>query len=243
MAKRIIFLMVLVICVACVSRKAHRTLISEMQEAKYDYQKLKQQNDSLLTVSTAHKPVVQIDDLEQVVYRNLDNHLTIRVPNAVSVNVEGKKIRHIKNDSYLYTPRSRQSSIVVHAKFNNGKETHDTVNFVVKDVERWVALVNNRQGRVRMTKKELKEAVFSVKMPDFRYKHKIEIHEFSVLVPGQPGIRVKGNRLNKKAKECIERTELNKEVYILSFNCSLEGVRLGRICKPPTLLIVELVAE
>ena len=65
-------------------------------------------------------------------YRHIDNPLTIKVPNAIEVHVEGGKIKHIEGDRYVYTPRRGQSSIVVHAKFNNGRETHDTVNFCCK---------------------------------------------------------------------------------------------------------------
>ena len=181
---------------------------------------------SYAVVAKPNSAVISADKMN-VVYRGVQNPMTISVPgvadNVVQAAAPGlKKVKGI--GKYMMSPgKGREVKIVVNAKLPDGTPISSSQMFRIKDIPAPVAAVRGEYGMIKMPKSTLQKATISSLLPDFVFDLKIKTNGFSVKVPGQPTVIVKGNKFNAAAIRVLNKARRGDVVVIFDMKQKLVG--------------------
>ena len=181
---------------------------------------------SYAVVAKPNSAVISADKMN-VVYRGVSNPMTISVPgvadNVVQASAPGlKKVKGI--GKYMMNPgKGREVKIVVNAKLPDGTPITSSQKFRIKDIPAPVAAVRGEYGMIKMPKSTLQKATISALLPDFVFDLKINTTGFSVKVPGQPTVIVKGNKFNAAAIRVLNKARRGDVVVIFQIKQKLVG--------------------
>ena len=181
---------------------------------------------SYAVVAKPNSAVISADKMN-VVYRGVENPITVSVPgvadNAVKASAPGlKKIKGI--GKYVMAPgKGREVSITVNAKLPDGTPIKSSQMFRIKDIPAPVAAVRGEYGMIKMPKSTLQKATVSSMLPDFVFDLKLNTKGFSVKVPGQPTVIVKGNKFDASAIRVLNKARRGDVVIIFDIKQSLVG--------------------
>ncbi|NOQ91776.1 MAG: gliding motility protein GldM [Flavobacteriaceae bacterium] len=177
-------------------------------------------------VAKPNAAVISADKMN-VVYRGVQNPMTISVPgvadNAVKASAPGlKKTKGI--GKYMMSPgKGREVKIVVNAKLPDGTPISSSQMFRIKDIPAPVAAVRGEHGMIKMPKSTLQKATISSLLPDFVFDLKIKTTGFSVKIPGQPTVKVKGNKFDAAAIRVLNKARRGDAVIIFDVKQKLVG--------------------
>jgi gliding motility-associated protein GldM len=177
-------------------------------------------------VAKPNSAVISADKMN-VVYRGVQNPMTISVPgvadNVVKANAPGlKKVKGV--GKYMMSPgKGREVKIKVTAKLPDGTPISSSQVFRIKDIPAPQAAVRGEYGMIKMPKSTLQKATISSVLPDFVFDLKINISGFSVKVPGQPTVIVKGTKFNAAAIRVLNRARRGDMVIIFDLKQKLQG--------------------
>ena len=181
------------------------------------------------TYNVVAKPsdaVISADKMN-VVYRGVANPITISVPgvadNTIKASAPGlKKAKGL--GKYIMNPgKGREVVINVTANLPDGTPIKSSKTFRIKDIPAPVAAVRGEYGMIKMPKSTLQKATISSVLPDFVFDLKIQTTGFSVKVPGQPTVKVKGNKFNAAAIRVLNRARRGDVVVIFDLKQKLIG--------------------
>ncbi len=181
---------------------------------------------SYAVVAKPNSAVISADKMN-VVYRGVQNPMTISVPgvadNVVQATAPGlKKVKGI--GKYMMSPgKGREVKIVVNAKLPDGTPISSSQLFRIKDIPAPVAAVRGEYGMIKMPKSTLQKATISALLPDFVFDLKINTTGFSVKVPGQPTVIVKGKKFNAAAIRVLNKARRGDVVVIFQIKQKLVG--------------------
>ena len=177
-------------------------------------------------VAKTNDAVISADKMN-VVYRGVANPITISVPgvadNLVKANAPGlKKVKGV--GKYMMNPgKGREVKISVSAKLPDGTAISSNKMFRIRDIPAPVAAVRGEYGMIKMPKSTLQKATISSVLPDFVFDLKINTNGFSVKVPGQPTVIVKGTKFNAAAIRVLQRARRGDVVVIFDLKQKLVG--------------------
>ena len=180
---------------------------------------------SYSVISKPNSAVVSADKMN-VVYRGLQNPLTISIPgvpaNLVKASAPG--LRQVKGSSYMISPKAGDKvTISVTGKLPDGKPIKTPKTFRVKDIPAAMGSVRGQYGTVRMPKSGLANSPISAGLPDFMFDLKLQVNSFKIKVPGQLTIIVKGSRLNASAKQKLQKAKRGDIINIYDIKASIIG--------------------
>ena len=181
---------------------------------------------SYAVVAKPNSAVISADKMN-VVYRGVQNPMTISVPgvadNAVKASAPGlKKVKGI--GKYSMAPgKGREVKITVNAKLPDGTPVSSSQLFRIKDIPAPVAAVRGEYGMIKMPKSTLQKATISSMLPDFVFDLKIQTTGFSVKVPGQPTVIVRGNKFDASAIRVLNKARRGDVVIIFDIKQKLVG--------------------
>ncbi len=181
---------------------------------------------SYAVVAKSNDAVISADKMN-VVYRGVANPMTISVPgvadNLVKAIAPGlKKVKGV--GKYMMNPgKGREVKINVTAKLPDGTSISSNKKFRIRDIPASVAAVRGEYGMIKMPKSTLQKATISSVLPDFVFDLKINTNGFSVKVPGQPTVIVKGNKFNAAAIRVLQRARRGDVVVIFDLKQKLVG--------------------
>ncbi|MCA0933721.1 gliding motility protein GldM [Lutimonas saemankumensis] len=181
---------------------------------------------SYAVVAKPNSAVISADKMN-VVYRGVQNPITVSVPgvadNAVKATAPGlKKVKGI--GKYVMAPgKGREVKITVSAKLPDGTPISSSQMFRIKDIPAPVAAVRGEYGMIKMPKSTLQKATISSMLPDFVFDLKINTTGFSVKVPGQPTVIVKGNKFDSSAIRVLNKARKGDVVIIFDIKQKLVG--------------------
>ncbi|PID68165.1 MAG: gliding motility protein GldM [Flavobacteriia bacterium] len=200
--------------------------------------------DSKYTVITEPSDAVISADKMNVVYRGLQNPLSISVPGVGDANVKvssSQNIRKVSAGKYVMTPSSgSEVNINVSAKLSSGKTVNTTKKFRIKDVPAPMGALRKETGKTSMPKESLKRAAVEVMLPDFVFDLTFAVTGFSVKVPGQPTVVVNGPRMNARAKAAIDKASRGDQVNIFDIKSKIVGEGSGLRVKKASAVLVEI---
>ncbi len=207
------------------------------------------EGDSIVTIPISSeyavipKPnsaVISADKMN-VVYRGVVNPMTISIPGVPNITANAPGLSKKSGSSYnmdVTSVKSREVSINVSGTLN-GQKISDTKKFRIKDIPRPVGTVRGEDGAIKMTKSSLSNSSVGAILPDFDFNLKLRVSGFKIKIPGQPTVRVSGNKLNSRAKSALKRSKRGESVQIFDINAKLASGSSYRV-KKVSPVIVEL---
>jgi len=181
---------------------------------------------SYAVVAKPNSAVISADKMN-VVYRGVQNPITISMPgipdNAIKANAPGlKKAKGL--GKYTMSPgKGREVKINVTGILPDGQSVTSGQSFRIKDIPAPVAAVRGEYGMIKMPKSTLQKATISALLPDFVFDLTIKISGFSVKVPGQPTVIVKGNKFDAAAIRVLNKARRGDVVIVFDIKQKLQG--------------------
>ncbi|KAB8155445.1 gliding motility protein GldM, partial [Kordia sp. TARA_039_SRF] len=180
---------------------------------------------SYSVISKPNSAVVSADKMN-VVYRGLQNPLTISIPGVPAnlVRASAPGLRQVKGSSYMISPKAGDEvTISVTGKLPDGKPIKTPKTFRVKDIPAAMGSVRGQYGTVRMPKSGLVNTPISAGLPDFLFDLDLQVTSFKVKVPGQLAIIVKGTKFNAAAKKALSKARRGDMINIFDIKAEIKN--------------------
>lgn len=184
---------------------------------------------SYAVIPKPNAAVISADKMN-VVYRGVDNPMTISIPGvgSVSANAQGLKPaggagKYVMNATSI---QGREVKINVSGKLPGGETVSDSKTFRIKDIPRPTGTIRGEDGGggpVRMQRQGLEISSVGAALMDFDFDLKLNVTGFSFKVSGQPTIKVSGDKLSGDAKGALRRAGRGETVQIFDINANLSG--------------------
>ena len=180
------------------------------------YQFLLAQNDTA-SVSKPKLGVISVDKLN-IVYRGIQNPISIAVPNAKSFTVSGLGVKE-ENGKYFIVPGQGNEVIVtLEIILEDDSKVVEEHVFRIKNLKKHIARINNKNCQnciVLMKKEELKDAEISFYLEDFLYDFlKLKVTSFDLFVSNKNKFHIEGNKITDEVYNKLIKLKKGKEILI-----------------------------
>ena len=191
---------------------------------------------SYSVISEPNEAVISADKMN-VVYRGLDNPISISVPGVgdkdINPSVGGNnKLSKLSPGKFILNPGSGDEvKINVTAKLSSGKTINTPKIFRIKDIPTAAGTVRDEFGVVRLPKSSLNRVTIGAALPDFVFDLKLVVQSYTLKVPGQLGVKVSGSQFGAKAKKLLSRAKRGDVITIFDIVAveKTRGVRIKRV--------------
>lgn len=180
-------------------------------------------SSTFATISKPNAAVISADKMN-VVYRGVDNPMTISIPGVAdnNVNASAPGLSAAGGSKYIMKPRQgRTVKIVASGKLPDGQSISTTSEFRIKDIPRPTGTVRGETGSLKMSRNNLEISTIGATLEDFDFDLDIRVSEFKLKVPGQPTVAVNGNRLDARAKSALRRAKRGEDVQIFDIKAKI----------------------
>lgn len=184
---------------------------------------------SYAVIPKPNAAVISADKMN-VVYRGVENPMTISIPGVGSVTANAQGLspaggagKYMMNATSI---QGREVKISVSGKLPGGETVSDSKTFRIKDIPRPTGTIRGEDGGggpVRMQRQGLEISSVGAALMDFDFDLKLNVTGFSFKVAGQPTIKVSGDKLSADAKGALRRAGRGETVQIFDINASLSG--------------------
>ena len=162
-------------------------------------------NQTYTVISKPNSAVISADKMN-VVYRGVQNPITISIPGIIDSKVKASApgLKRVRGSKYnLFPGKGREVKINVSGTLPDGNRVSSVSSFRIKDIPAPVASFRNSSGVVSLPKATAVNGRVTAKMPDdFDFNLPLVVKGFSVIIKGNV-INVNGDRLNNNAKSQI----------------------------------------
>ncbi|PKA82468.1 protein involved in gliding motility GldM [Ulvibacter sp. MAR_2010_11] len=192
------------------------------------------------TIALPNSAVIAADKMN-VVYRGVDNPMTVSIPGIPDnkVRASGTGLSPVGGSKYVMRPGSgRTVNITASGTLPDGKPVSSSSEFRIKDIPPPLGAIRGETGIVRMQRQGLEISTISAVLPDFDFDVKLNVTGFSFKVSGQPTVRVNGTRLDGAAQGALRRAGRGDAVQIFDINAKVEGSSV--VLKKTSPVIIEL---
>lgn len=185
-------------------------------------------NVGFSTISKPGGAVIAADKMN-VVYRGVDNPMTITIPGLPEnkVNASAAGLAKVSGSKYVMRPGAgRTVTIKASGTLPDGQGVSSAEEFRIKDIPRPTGTIRGEDGGggpVRMQRQGLEISSVGAELFDFDFDLKLNVTGFSFKVAGQPTIKVNGNKLDGSAKAALRRAGRGETVQIFDINANLTG--------------------
>ena len=197
---------------------------------------------SYTVIPRPNSAVISADKMN-VVYRGVNNPMTISIPGVPAVNASAPGLKKVggagKYMMNVTAVKSREVNIKVSGKLANGTTVSDSKKFRIKGIPRPVGTVRGEDGAIKMARNALEISSVGAILPDFDFDIKLKVTGFKFKVEGQPTVSVRGGRLNAAGKSALRKAKRGSSVQIIDIKAQLttnSGYKLKKISP----VIVEL---
>jgi gliding motility-associated protein GldM len=195
---------------------------------------------SYSVISKPNEAVISADKMN-VVYRGVDNPITISMPgvpdNKIQASAPG--MQRVNGTSYIMKPGTgREVTINVTGEID-GEKIPTSKQFRIKDIPRPTGTIRGEDGTVKMQRNSLEISTVGATIFDFDFDLKLNVNSFKFKVPGQPTIEVNGNKLDARAKSALSRAVRGDIIQIFDVNASLIG-NSNYLLKKVSPVLIEL---
>ncbi|MFD0976611.1 type IX secretion system motor protein PorM/GldM [Salinimicrobium gaetbulicola] len=180
-------------------------------------------NNSYSVIPKPNSAVISADKMN-VVYRGVQNPMTISIPGVGNVSANAPGLRSVGGPNYVMdvtTLQAREVTINVSGELPGGEKVGDSKTFRVKDIPRPVGTVRGEDGTVRMQRNTLEIATIGATLPDFDFDLNLRVTGFKFKVPGQPTVQVRGQKLDDRAVAALRRAGRGESVQIFDVEAQL----------------------
>ena len=197
-------------------------------------------NLSFSTITMPNSAVIAADKMN-VVYRGVDNPMTVSIPGIPDnkVNASAAGLTKVSGSKYVMRPGAGRTVIITASgTLPDGKPVGSKSEFRIKDIPPPVGAVRGETGIVRIERAGLEISTISAVLPDFDFDVKLDVTGFSFKVSGQPTVRVSGTKLDAAAKGALKRAARGEVVQIFDINAKVANSSV--ILKKTAPVIIEL---
>lgn len=185
-------------------------------------------NLSFATISKPSSAVIAADKMN-VVYRGVDNPMTVSIPGIPdnNVNASAPGLSKVSGSKYVMRPGTgRTVTITASGTLPDGTGIRTPAEFRIKDIPRPTGTIRGEDGGggpVKMQRQGLEISSVGAALLDFDFDLKLNVTGFSFKVPGQPTIKVNGSKLNNEAKASLQRARRGETVQIFDINANISS--------------------
>ncbi|MFY9243222.1 MAG: gliding motility protein GldM [Polaribacter sp.] len=176
--------------------------------------------------------VVSADKMN-VVYRGLDNPISVSLPgvgdNNLKVSASGGALSGSGSKYSLRPAGGDVATINVSATLSSGKTVNSKATFRIKDIPAATGMVRGQFGTVRMPKSSLGNSPITAGIPDFEFELNINVVSFKIKVPGELTIIVNGSTLSAAAKKVLEKANRGDIINIYDIKATANGYDLKQV--------------
>lgn len=189
------------------------------------------------TITKPNAAVIAADKMN-VVYRGVDNPMTVSIPGIPDnkVSASGTGLTKASGSKYTMRPgQGRTVTINASGTLPDGQKVSTNSEFRIKDIPRPIGSIRGETGDggcVRMQRQGLEIASVGAALEDFDFDLNLSVTGFSFKVSGQPTVIVSGNKLNSNAKSALGRAKRGETVQIFDINAKISansGYKLKKI--------------
>ena len=199
-------------------------------------------NSSYSVIPKPNSAVISADKMN-VVYRGVENPMTISIPGVGNVSANAPGLRATGGaGNYMMnvtTLQAREVTISVSGQLPGGETVSDRKTFRVRDIPRPVGTVRGEDGTVKMQRQNLEISTIGAALPDFEFDVDLRVTGFKFRVPGQPTILVRGQKLDQSAIGALRRAGRGETIQIFDIEAQLAGSS-GYKLKSVSPVLVEL---
>lgn len=177
-------------------------------------------------VSKPNSAVVSADKMN-VVYRGVENPVTISIPGVTDNNVTASApgLRKASGQGkYILSPESgNEVTIKVSGKLPDGSMVSSGQTFRIKEIPAPVSTVRGEYGALRMPRESLGKSTIGAAIPDFEFDLNIVISGFKLKVPGQATVIVNGNKIDDQAQRALDKAKFGDMVTIFDVKAQIQN--------------------
>ncbi|WP_157560130.1 GldM family protein [Kordia algicida OT-1] len=215
-------------------------LMSCTSEEHTSYQKLKAENQSLRDslamfqqLSTMKSEAIVELERMNIVYRGVENHVKIAVPNALNFSVMAPGLKLKENGHYVLRPTTgNEVTFHIVAEMRNGEQLKFEKVFRIHEIGSGRIAVNDikyKDDLIRLTKNDIKKSYFSLYIGNYLPYKLQKVIGFTVLFPKRKNVIVNGNSFSEKAQKTLDEMSIGDTIYISSVKGYVSSN--ARICK------------
>ena len=187
------------------------------------------------TITKPNSAVIAADKMN-VVYRGVDNPMTVSIPGIPDnkVNASAAGLSKVSGSKYVMRPGAGRTVVIsANGTLPDGVSVGSKSEFRIKDIPSPVGTIRGEDGNggpVRMERQGLEISSIGAALQDFDFELKLNVTGFSFKVSGQPTVKVSGNKLNGAAVSALKRAGRGETVQIFDINTNISGsnVKLKR---------------
>lgn len=177
----------------------------------------------------ATKSVIALDKMN-VVYRGVENPISIAVNNAKSYFISGNGVSKKEDGSYVLRPGSgNETKVFVEIENFDGSKVIEEHVFRILPFGPHYFTINNikDEGNLIFFIEDLKNAKIEVKIIDFLFPINLNVQSFDIKFPRHNTLTIEGNLFNHLVYELLKKTR-KKDIIIIS-NIHWKGEGLNGI--------------
>ena len=196
-------------------------------------------SSTFATISKPNAALIAADKMN-VVYRGVANPMSISIPgipnNKVSASAPGLSKR--EGSKYIMNPGTGRSvTITASGTLPDGQKVSSKSEFRIKDIPRPASTIRGESGSVKMPRNNLEISTIGAILEDFDFDLKLAVSGFSFKVPGQPTVKVNGNKLDARAKSALKRAKRGDAVQIFDVQAYITNNKSYKLKKVSNVFI------
>lgn len=184
-----------------------------------------------LQVSKPKLSVVAADKIN-VVYRGIDNPISIAVNNVKSYKIYGDNVKQNKDGKYIIKPGiGLETKVFVEIINMDDSITTEEHVFRIKGLPSPIGTIKGEfstQSSLELSIEELKDAEVGLKFIDFLFPFNFKVTQFNLKVPGFPSLVISGNIITNEAYELLKKAK--KKDYIIISDIKTNYMMSENVC-------------
>ncbi len=179
----------------------------------------------------AAKSVVALDRMN-VVYRGVENPISIAVNNAKSYIISGKGVSKKEDGSYVLRPGSGdETKVFVEIENFDGYKFVEQHVFRIKGLPAIVATVNGFNTNVLLKRDDILKSIVSTEMEDFIFIDKtsdfFKVNSFEIKFSDEKILKIEGNTFTKVAYNEIIKLKKGEvfEINSIDYGSHIDGLK------------------
>ena len=198
-------------------------------------------SQSFSTIPKPNSAVISADKMN-VVYRGVDNPITISMPgvpdNKIMASGQGLSKASGTGAWVMRPGQGKDVTITVTGELD-GQRFSSSKLFRIKSIPRAVTSIAGIIGDGKLPKDNIGVLPINAVLEDFDFDLKLQVNEFKVFIPGQPSVVVKGNKFNEQARSALSRAKRGDKVQIFDVKANIVGNSTLKL-PPVSPIVIEI---
>lgn len=189
-----------------------------------------------------NQAIVSADKMN-VVYRGIDNPITVSMPgvpeNNISASAPGHTFRKKSGTTYILKPGAgKELGVKVNGTIE-GETFSSTTKFRIKSLPRPTPTIRGQVaqgGAIKLPRKAVEISPVGAIFEDFDFDISPVVKRFTMSVPGQASVVVNGDRLNAQAKKTLALAKTGDIIQFFDIRADVPGAQVN-VKSMPALLV------